>query len=127
VNDISAGSFTRKPPAAGGQKPVLTEDEATRRVVLLGDLQAALAGIGVPSVLARNHRLVLRWYSSGPFGPSGLTDPELYVFASSGTSVATTDGTAYHLAGVRTCPAADPAAAAAVVRDHTAAHVAAER
>jgi hypothetical protein len=84
---------------------------------LLRDLQSALADLGVRSVLARNHRLVLRWPGVGSFGSSGLTDPELHVFASSGSAVAITDGTDDRLASGLNCPAADPAAAAAMVRD----------
>ena len=102
------------------QRPILADDQVARRMRLLRDLQAALARMGVHSVLARNHRLVLRWYSAGPFGPSGPTDPELHVFTPSGTAVATTDGTAYRLASGFNYPAADPAAAAAMVRDHAA-------
>jgi hypothetical protein len=103
-----------QPPAV--QRPhVLSEDEAASRALLLGELQAALAGIGVRSVVARNHRLVLRWNIPGPFRPSGPTDPQLHIFGPAGTTVATTDGIAYHLTAGQQCPADDPAAAAELI------------
>src|SRR6266700_7965091 len=95
--------------------PILTKAEVSRRMLLLADLQVALAAQEIHSVLARNHRLVLR-YNRVPSGPSGMTDPQLHIFAPDGTCVATTDGTAYRLASGRQCPAADPAAAATFMR-----------
>src|SRR6266699_4037888 len=95
--------------------PILQEAEVARRMHLLAELQDALAALGVRSVLARNHRLVLQ-YNRVPYGPCGMTDPQLHVFTPDGTCVATTDGTTFHLASGRQCPADDPAAAATFVR-----------
>lgn len=94
--------------------PILAEAEVTRRMLRLAQLHAALAMHGVRSVLARNHRLALR-YNSDPCEPSGLTDPTLHIFGPSGTDIATTDGIAYSLASGGRFPADDPIAAAAVV------------
>jgi len=95
--------------------PILPEAEVTRRMLLLAQLQTSLAGLGVRSVLARHHRLVLQ-YNRVPSGPSGMTDPELHIFLPEATDTATTDGSTYRLAGGRQCPAGDPAAAAALIR-----------
>ncbi len=107
-------------------EPILIGPEAARRLLLLSDLQTALARLGIRSVLARTHRLVLR-PPTAPCAPSGQTNPRLHIFTPAGTTVATTDGTAYHLASGHDCPAADPAAAATLIRDHAATHVAALR
>ena len=107
------GSTPRSAPALS--QPIISAAEAARRLELLADLQTSLAGLGIGSVLARNHRLVLRWRSSGPYGPSGLTDPALHIFTPAGSCVATTDGTAYLLATGQHCPATDPAATAALI------------
>lgn len=96
---------------------VLSHDEAARRLLLLTDLQISLTERGVRCVLARYHRLVLRWSSSGPFGPSGLTDPQLHIFTPNGTAVATTNGITFSLASGQQCQADDPAAAAARILD----------
>ena len=93
--------------------PVLTDAEATSRTRLLADLRAELASLGIRSILARNHRLVLR-YNTVPGEPSGLTDPELHILGAS-ADVATTDGSTYTLASGSTHPAADPAAAARTI------------
>ena len=53
-------------------------------MTLLTELQAALSGLGIQCVLARRHRLVLR-YTENPVPPSGRTDPTLHVFAPAGT------------------------------------------
>src|SRR6266699_17312 len=95
--------------------PILQEAEVARRMHLLAELQDALAALGVRSVLARNHRLVLR-YNRVPSGPSGMTDPELRILAPAGTHIATTDGTTYRLASSQEYPAGDPAAVAALIR-----------
>ena len=107
-------------------EPILTGPEAARRLLLLSDLQTALAGLGIRSVLARTHRLVLR-PPAAPCGPSGQVNPQLHIFTPAGTAVATTDGTAYHLASGQDCPAADPAAAATLIRKHAATPMAALR
>jgi hypothetical protein len=80
----------------------------------LAQLQAALDARGVRCVLARHHRLVLR-YNCRPSEPSGLTDPQLHIFVPSGTEIATTDITSYQLASGRVFSASDPSAAAAVI------------
>ena len=100
---------------------ILASDEAARRVQLLSELQAALKDLGMHSVLARNHRLVLRWHNAGPFEPSGQTSPQLHIFTPAGTTIATiatTDGTSYHLSAGPDCPAVGSTAAAALIRDH---------
>jgi hypothetical protein len=98
--------------------PVLDDAEAGRRRQLLATLQAALAELGIQSTLARKHRLVLR-FTDGLAGPNGLTDPQLFVFTESGTAKITTNGTAYQLNGGQELPAANPAAAAAIIsRSH---------
>jgi hypothetical protein len=97
------------------ETPVLEECEATRRVLLLSELQAALAAFGVQSIRASRHRLVLRYSDPPPLMRSGPTDPTLHVFTPAGTRVATTDGTVYRLDDGQEYPAADPAAAAAAI------------
>jgi hypothetical protein len=99
---------------------ILDQDDASRRSALLAELQTALAGHRVRSVLARNHRLVLRSDDS-PYQPSGPTQPELHISTPHGTLTATTDGQHYHLPGGQDYPAADmPAAVAAVTNHRTA-------
>ena len=95
--------------------PILAQAEVTRRMLLLAELQGALEAQEIHSVLARNHRLVLL-YNRVPSGPSGMTDPQLHILAPDGTDIATTDGTTYRLASGQEYPAADPAAAAALIR-----------
>jgi len=95
--------------------PILSRAEADRRKLLLTELQTSLSELGVRSVLASHHRLVLQ-YDRRLCGPSGPTDPQLHVFTPDGTCVATTDGTAYHLATGQQCPVSDPAAAATLIR-----------
>lgn len=63
------------PGCPGARPPLLDEPEAARRVLLLAELKAALAEQGTRSVLARNHRLVLRYNDPPPLEPSGLTNP----------------------------------------------------
>lgn len=94
--------------------PVLDDAEASRRELLLARLQAALAELGVQCTLARKHRLVLR-YADGAAGPSGLTDPQLYVFTEPGPAKISTDGAVYQLSDGQNLPAADPTAAAAII------------
>lgn len=94
--------------------PVLSETEAARRVSLLAELRGALESAGVRCLLARKHRLVLR-YNQGPYEPSGMTDPQLHIFASGGADVATTDGAVYRLASGAELAVTDPAAAAGAI------------
>jgi hypothetical protein len=93
--------------------PVLTDDEVARRVTLLAELQAAPADLGVQSVLARRHKIVLRAEDS--WRASSQTDPQLHVFGDNATDVVTTDGAAYQFASGRTGPVGDPRATAASV------------
>jgi hypothetical protein len=95
--------------------PILSRAEADRRTLLLAELQSSLSELGVGAVLARHHRLVLQ-DNRVPSGPSGMTDPRLHIFTPDGTCIATTNGTAYHLAAGQQCPAGDPAAAATFIR-----------
>ena len=95
--------------------PILSRAQADRRMLLLAELQTSLAGLGVRSVLARHHRLVLQ-YNRVPSGPSGMTDPQLRILTPDGTDIATTDGRTYNLASGEKCPAGEPAAAATLIR-----------
>jgi hypothetical protein len=104
---------TRKGPSVPENDPfqlILAEADVTRRMLLLTELQSTLAAQGAQSVLARRHRIVLR--ADQPIGPSGLTNPELHIFAPGGTYIATTDGTTYRLASGPEYPVDDPAGAA---------------
>jgi len=94
---------------------ILEDQDAVRRLLVLADLQAALADAGIQAVLARNHRLVLR-YSQAPLDPSGLTNPALHIFGPAGKRVATTDGITYRLDDGQEFPVTDPAALAAHIR-----------
>lgn len=105
---------------AGLDDPILSPAEVGRRLELLAALQAALRAAGVRCLLARKHRLILR-YNSVPFEPSGLTDPQLHIFTPGGKDIATTDGLVYRLASGKEFPADHPpAAAAGVVGDREA-------
>jgi hypothetical protein len=94
--------------------PILTPSEALARRGLLTELQAALTVLGVQCVLARRHRLVLR-YADGPVSPSGPTDPTLHVFAPCGTFTVSTNGATYRLRTGQELPADDAAAAASAL------------
>jgi hypothetical protein len=96
-------------------RPILSDSEADSRLRLLAELRAELSALGVESVLARNHRLVLR-YNAVPLDPSGLTDPQLHIFTAEGKRVATTDGMVYRLDRGGEFPAGDAAAAATLIR-----------
>jgi len=100
------------PPAP--RPPILTQAEAARKMLLLAELQTSLASLGIRCVLARNHRLVLR-YNCVPCESSGPTDPQLHIFAPDGTDIATTDGSTYNLVSGERYPADDPAATAAFI------------
>jgi hypothetical protein len=86
--------------------------------LILAGLQAVLAESGIRCVLARRHRLVLRYNDSGPLEPSGFTDPALHFLAPDGTITATTDGAIYQISGGMQFPVGNPAAAAAHIRGH---------
>ncbi len=106
---------TRNPHtvAAVPHSPILTDAEVSRRMMLLAELQGTLDALGVRAVLARNHRLVLK-YNDSPVAPSGLTDPVLHVLIPSGTRAVTTDGTSYCCQSTGQWPVTDPAAATAI-------------
>jgi hypothetical protein len=86
--------------------PILADAEVTCRMLLLAELQAELTATGTRAVLARNHRLVLR-YNDAPLAPSGLTDPCLHIMLPAGTRTATTDGTSYRTSDGTACPVTD--------------------
>lgn len=101
-------------PAPMNRGPILDEAEVARRISLLTELHGALGDRGFRCVLARNHRLVLR-YAQTPSAPSGLTNPTLHVFLPNGVETVTTDGVDYALPRGRSCPVTDPAAAVAAI------------
>ena len=105
------------PSPAPSYTPILPPSEAERRLVLLGKLQIVLAAHKLDSVLARNHRLVLHG-DCNTWRLSGLTDPQLHIFAPDGTDIATTDGNTYKLANGDPYPGGDPAAVADFIRSH---------
>jgi hypothetical protein len=73
--------------------PILDEAEVDSRMMLLAELQAAIEARGIRCVLARNHKLVLRYNEASP-APSGPTEPRLYIFVGAQRrDSATTDGT----------------------------------
>ncbi|HVB45354.1 MAG TPA: hypothetical protein VNF47_21985 [Streptosporangiaceae bacterium] len=84
------------PESVTDQDEILSEYEAGRRMLLLAELHAALTALGVRCVLARRHRLVLR-YNAGVCGLSGLENPHLHIFAPGGTDIAVTDGAVYEI------------------------------
>ena len=97
---------------------ILSEVEVASRMRRLAQLQTALEKAGVRCVLARKHRLVLR-YNRGPGEPSGLTDPQLRLYCADRADIATTNGSFYRFASGYEFPVADPSAAAeAIVRRH---------
>lgn len=102
--------------AASIARPILDEPEVTRRVLLLAELQGALAAHGVRSLLVRNRRIVLRSAGTG-LERSGPTDPQLHVYTADATEIVTTDGTLYEFSAGPAHPAADPQAAAASLTD----------
>lgn len=106
---------TATPLVTATATPILDEAEAARRILLLAELQAALSALGVQSVRAGRHRLVLRYNNPPPLLPSGPTDPTLHIFGPANTLIATTDGTIYRLDDGQESPASDPAAAAAAI------------
>jgi len=110
-----ADTMTEDDTPAPAAAPILATAEVTRRMLMLAELRDALAALGVRSVLARHHRLVLQ-YNRVPSRPSGLTDPQLHILAPDSTDIATTDGSTYRLARGMQCPAGDPAAAATLIR-----------
>jgi hypothetical protein len=98
-----------------GSPLVLEEPEAARRELLLAELQAALSALGLQSIRARRHRLVLRYNDPLRHLPSGPVSPTLHIFGPDRTHVATTDGTGYQLDDGREFPVTEPAAAAAAI------------
>jgi len=106
----SPGVTSRSQP----DQPTLTHSEAARRQAQLAGLQSALADLGVTSVIARHHRLVLR-SPDAPRCLSGQTDPALHVLTPDGTRTVTTDGTSYRLNTGADFPVADPNATAGLI------------
>jgi hypothetical protein len=102
------------PATTQNTTPILDDAEAGRRMLLLAQLQTALAELGFQCTLARKHRLVLR-YTDGVAGPNGLTEPQLYVFTEPGPATVTTDGVVYQVSDSQKFPAANPTAAAAMI------------
>lgn len=102
-------------------RTILREAEVIRRLTLLTELQAALAALGIQSLLVRNRRLVLR-SAGNSLEPSGPTDPQLHIFGNDGTEIATTDGTNYEFSTCPAHPADDPQAAAASLYGHLHLH-----
>lgn len=98
---------------------IVDEAEVARRMRLLAALRETLERRQIRAVLARNHRLVLR-YGEGSCGPSGLTDPELHVFGPERKHVVTIKDNAYVLDGGRQFKS-PPATAAAIVAEARAA------
>ncbi len=93
-------------------KPILSDVEADRRSLLLGELQVALAERGVQALVARHHRLALG-SATRYVGSSGRTDPEPHIYVPDGATVkAATDATVYRLDDGAEYPVNDPAAAA---------------
>src|SRR5258708_32667675 len=70
--------------------PILPDAELAGRMPLLAELQGALHALGFRCVLARNHKLVLR-YNEGPYEPSGLTEPQRHIFLTDSSQRMTTD------------------------------------
>ena len=95
------------------ESAVLSRDEACRRALLLTDLRDALAKRSVEALVVTRRRVVLRADFSG--GPSGPTDPALYVFLDGTVAIATTDGTNYQLADGVLDAVSDPDAAARAI------------
>jgi len=60
---------------------ILTDEEAERQRGLLLGLQAALDGLGIQAVLARNHHLGLPTEHTRVSGTCGQKPPSLHVFA----------------------------------------------
>jgi hypothetical protein len=89
---------------------ILGRHVAYSRQALLAALRDELAAQHINAVLVTRHRLVLR--GKGPCDPSGLTDPQLYIFTSWGREVATTDGRMYYFADGQSHAVGDPAGAA---------------
>jgi hypothetical protein len=109
--------MSKKGPAA---EPAanLTMVEADRRKAILGLLKDALAARRIPSALVGRRTLVLRSAEGAEHGePVRPSDPQLYVFATGGIRIVTTDGEMYRLTSGDPCPVSDPAAAARAYAD----------
>jgi hypothetical protein len=97
---------------------ILRDEEAERQRGLLLGLQAALDGLGIESVLARNHRLALPTKYVQVSGASGLKPPSLHVFAVrlGLVRVQVSDGESFLLATGQSFPARDAVRAADEIR-----------
>jgi hypothetical protein len=100
---------------AEATRPILTKAQIDMQLLLLAALHSALAERNIRCVLARTHRLVLR-YSAAPLAASGPTEPQLYVFFIPGQKpgIVTTDGVNYRF-GSDEFPVDDPVAAAVAI------------
>jgi hypothetical protein len=107
--------------------PILDDAEVASRKLLLAELQAALAAVGVQCILAGRQRLVLRYSEEPPYSPSGPVDPALHVFGRRADLI-TTNGACFRLRSGRefhlaAAPLGSRAQAgsehAAVLRHHT--------
>ncbi len=94
---------------------VISDSEADRRSLLLGQLQAALAERGVQAVVARHQRLALGSVTRS-VGASGRTDPKLHIYVPDGTTLkAVTNATVYRLDDGEEYLVSDPGAVAAAI------------
>lgn len=116
----TSGAFGT-PDAAVPCPPILGEAEVQRRVLILAGLQSELDVLGVRAVLARNHKLTLRYNVPGP-QPCGMTDPVLHVFGPSGMRKATTDGSCFRIDSGEEFPVDDPAGTATRISDPRVTH-----
>jgi len=67
-------------PVRAPDPVILSDEEAERQRALLLGLQAALGGLGVQAVLARNHHLGLRTEFAPVSAACGLKPPVLHIF-----------------------------------------------
>jgi hypothetical protein len=92
---------------------ILRDEEAERQRGLLLVLQAALGGLGIRAVLARNHHLGLPTEHARVSGACGLKPPSLHVFAGRlGLLRVQVSGGSFAVATGHCFPVGDPEAAA---------------
>ncbi len=87
--------------------------------LVLAALRDALSKRSIDAAVVTRRRIVLWANTSG--GPSGPTDPLLYVFLDGGMVVVTTNGTNYKLADGAASPVADRDGAAAMLESRSTA------
>lgn len=83
-------------PVGDPDSRIIGETVVHVRMLLLAELKAELDHIEVRAVLARNHRLTLRYNAPG-HQPCGMTNPAMHVFTPMGLRKVTTDGTCFRL------------------------------